>query len=117
MNTIKLTEPFDGSRKKRVSIYEGATFADNENENMISNPDGSVTRVRSRSLYADNGLKRTEINSETFGGIIKVDTDVKLNKFDTKYNSEEVSVVKKGGKEIIQEGPFQEESLQKEPFQ
>jgi hypothetical protein len=94
MNTIHLSEPFSSLSKKRVSIQDlpGDTEATTKNE------DGSITKTRSRSLLGDDGTKRTEIRRQTYGGIIKVDTDVKLANM--KYNSEEVSVVKKGGKEI-----------------
>ncbi len=94
MNTIQLSEPFSGLSKKRVSIQD----LPQEMEATTKNEDGSITKTRSRSVLADDGTKRTEIRRQTYGGIIKVDTDIKLDNI--KYNSEEVSVIKKGGKEI-----------------
>jgi hypothetical protein len=73
---------------------------DDITEEVVTNEDGSITKIRSRKVLDKNGVARTEISSETHGSKIKLETDINVKKADTKYNSEEVSVVKKGGKEI-----------------
>ena len=67
------------------------------NEETVKNADGSVTIIRSREIQDKNGAVRTEINTETTG--CQIDLKSSYKKADTKYNSEEVNVVKKGGKE------------------
>ena len=78
------------------------------NEETVKNADGSVTIIRSREIQDRNGAVRTEINTETTGRHIDLQSSYK--KADTKYNSEEVNVVKKGGKEITTRTRVQKDS-------